>query len=812
MKKIVYIALGITLILSILNVFISLSNRLSMEFLFNDNQHSVEINLDSFENPELDFHGILQHLLQFSKENDTVIMKYSMLGNEAINIYTTNFLANSRIELRRGTYPEANQFLSNRPVILGGNLQSGQIVFPFSNWDIRIHHMEQVSNVGFGHRTIFHFLDTTDEVVERFIEEFSIYSEPFLSDDWQIDFLRDSMGFHLVGNYSYGWLGFFSTPLGTAIFFSYLILFLVIILYLMKQRQRFLLEDLWGYTKVQSFIGLLRQFCSFIIFTTIFFVITISMILFVTDQITFLIDYISYFFLSLAQSVLVFFSILVVMMLLMRKNHQIILALKGKSFFERLQWSSFSIKVILLTMLFIAINGFFSVSSQLRGELKQMAYWEQAQDVFWIGGISIGFDNQFSGRLNPEEFFEWYTVRGGNPYEFVEDLEKEGMSLEEYLELAAFIVDYEVMRRQDELLTELFLQLEEHHHGFFLDAMSFSRIPNDYLDNDDNREFGFLYEWFSSFSGVQGQLSNANREVQNLIQRKIIISYRYLEFNEILDENNSNVLNALIHDPLVLNVLVPIRYIHLENELISHYLEEFYFNKVVIENDFRPQLGLPLIELARTDLSINLIFTLENQTYFSYSRDIGDFQSQIVDPIVMIHNPFISPAQTAARVTGILYFRHEGREGALDALQPLLDELGVVQINFVQSVFAQGNENLIHLQWALFQQTLNMVMNISFSLLLCAVLIWAFYQGNAYKINLHYLFGYSFWERNRELIVMVVLANLLGTVLFSFFSGFTIMAVIFLLGISLVDILMIKILGNYLTKRNTVKILKGGEL
>ncbi|MCL1924060.1 MAG: hypothetical protein FWF50_00585, partial [Defluviitaleaceae bacterium] len=240
MKKIVCVIFGITMVLSLLNVFIELNNRLSLEFLFHKNQHSIEIDLDPFENPDLNFREIVDHLLRFSEENDVVILNYVLLGETEINIYTSNFPDYSRIQLLEGNYPEGSQFLSNRKLGLDRSFQSGQIAFPFSNWNIRIYQMEQVANVGFGSRTVFHLLDASDEVAHLFMEEFSIYNETFLSESWQADFLREGLGFHLTNGQSESWLDVLSAPLGTALFFSYLTLFLAVILYLMKQRQRFL--------------------------------------------------------------------------------------------------------------------------------------------------------------------------------------------------------------------------------------------------------------------------------------------------------------------------------------------------------------------------------------------------------------------------------------------------------------------------------------------------------------------------------------------------------------------------------------------
>lgn len=779
LRKVVTILLAITLVLVSFYTFTRNNQQLSLEFLYPSDRQVVEFELE----PETSIGDLISDLETFSTQHNISIAQVVVFFDLNVNFYMTNIENNPNIDLLEGEYPIGNTHLSNLRFDEANVSQSGQFLFPISNLDIRIYEMDQVRNIGFV--GTFHLIGANEEIAEAFMEEFSIYGEFEISEDIYLNQYIERL---LDGSTE-------SSSLLVTIIFSFFALFITTFFFLLKYRRKLMLEQLWGYSSWHALISIPKMFLFTYIFLCMMISAGVTLILIINRNGNYIAHHLFSFLISAIGVGITFLLFLAVGILLTKRFNAFALTLRGKSLFEKIQWASFAIKTVTSFTLLTVISSFILSIQNLNQEFYQLSYWRQAEHTYLLVGSVVGDGGGI-----------WGT--------FIED---DGMGGE--MEVSR-IIDFERLNEREEAQRELFFLLEEHNNAFFLESAPFFRLEL------ENGEWIYSYEWIRLMNEEEFfpdllersdeidplLLSWIESGVYNIVNRRILISQNYLLHNPIYGVNGANVLALVIDDPYTLNVLLPEHYQEFEADLETYFLNDFYFERIDLANWYQEELGLPLLDITMNDLSINFIYTQLGQSYFSFNRLIGDEHSLIWDPIVVIHHDEMAVANFANRVKSILYFMDDSRGHAFGNIQPFIDELGIHEIQSVISVFDQGNEELVIIQWQIFQQTLNLIMNFIFLILLSAGLIWSYYSLNVYKINLEYLFGYSYLMRNLELIIFAFSTAVIATALIIYSHGFSSMFVLFGLLIFMVDIIIISILGNHLTRKAVSNVIKGSEM
>lgn len=229
---------------------------------------------------------------------------------------------------------------------------------------------------------------------------------------------------------------------------------------------------------------------------------------------------------------------------------------------------------------------------------------------------------------------------------------------------------------------------------------------------------------------------------------------------------------------------------------------------------FNEEIGEPLVEgITVEDLTVHIIYTEEGQSYFSFNRFHGGQTNTFYDPIAMIlPAASVDSSFAASLVTTSLYF-YDSSGQAFETILPTILESEMVEINRIISVYDEANQEIILLQQRLFYQLIEVILIITFSLLMLSLFIWAYYQTNSYQLNLKYLFGYSFWERHQTLILTTLFSNLIAGGFIIFILDAAPSAIWwFIGGAFLIDLMMTKLLSDYLSKKSVVQVLKGGVL
>lgn len=531
------------------------------------------------------------------------------------------------------------------------------------------------------------------------------------------------------------------------VIFSFVIYIIGIFYFLIRQRKTLLLYSLWGYSKakiVRSFFSPFLWFLS-IIFTL--FSIGIIIISVIFSKIYFLKDFFQLFILVniLLLMILLFVTLLGVLLIFkFNKYHQ---SVKGALPFRKIQWMSIILKTVVSIALFSMISFSFMKYNNLTNKINSLSYWDDTQNVF---RIQVGVLNN----------------------DILDNLKLD--------------------RDLNDRLSLFYEKIKKNNQAFLIEAEKFSVI--DYKDGKPI---------YSYMSGIE----NTN-DLYTPQGRRVIVDENYLKVNPIQSSNGVPIIMQLHKDKNTLNVLVPEHLKVIEEHIANSYREWFYFQSVEIVNMYNKELAYPLIKKKIDDLKINIIYTKKGQEYFTYSNYRGNQKNRVIDPIAMLYTDSLDTSTIGAYATHSLFFLDNSNGNAYENISSSLEEANVKEINNVVSVYDEASGEIIELKWELFQQLIGLIIVIIFSFILFVAYIWSYYNSHLYQLTLKYLFGYSYWKRNKTIIFITSLSNIFAAVwVFYFFKSTDI--ILLLLGTLFFELLFLTIFVNFLNKKNTNKVVKG---
>ncbi len=140
------------------------------------------------------------------------------------------------------------------------------------------------------------------------------------------------------------------------------------------------------------------------------------------------------------------------------------------------------------------------------------------------------------------------------------------------------------------------------------------------------------------------------------------------------------MVEQIIYDDLTLNILVPEKYMDMEEQIISAYREQFYFEKVQATNDYNEMAGIEtVLDIPEESLNINIIYVKDGQSYFTFRSDCASTtNNRIVDPIVMIYTSNIHCNYAHSIMSQWLYFYsdEENIEDVYQSIKPYVLQCG----------------------------------------------------------------------------------------------------------------------------------------
>ncbi len=717
--------LALVLISANLFGYFLMSNKQLIDILYKNNK-LIHISYGTA-TKDINYNELLQHIINFSNDKKINISQYHFQSETDLNIYSANINNDLNIHIESGEIPQGTTYLSNKNLESTGKNQSGIFSFPLSNWRVHIYDIQQLHNIGLG--DTFYLSGADKETINIFIKEFSEYGKVSLIDENINSLLLTNM------------------PLLMVVIFSFVIFLMVFFYFLIQNRKKLFLQQIWGFSTWKIIFSVPREFLNFYILVIFLLSFGMTAFILVFNQTFFLMGYILMFVITNVTTVLILLFFTMIATWFIKKVNNDYVNVKGKLPFGKIQWISAILKTVVSIILFGIISSSLTNLYYLSKKVSGLEYWNQTQNVFRIqvGNLNANLNNNLK-------------------------------------------LDRDLNNR----LFNFYKEIQSNNKGFLMESENFHII-----DYDNGKP---TYNYTRNITDIS--------KIHSPKGRNVTIDKNYLDINPIKGSKGSSIQDHLKNDDNILNILVPEQYKKLEQQITTSYKKWFYFQKVHVNNIYNEKLGYPLNQTTLDDLSINIIYTREGQYYFTFNSDTGDSKNRVKDPIAIIYNDSLDTSNMGAYATTSLFFIDDSKGNAYENILSSLNKTHVTEVNNALSVFSEANTQIAYQKWLLFQQVTGFIITTIFSLILFSIFIWTYYFTNIYQLNLKYLFGYSYWKRNKSIILITFILNIIsGLLIYAFYRlAFLFIVIIFVL---IIDLVVINILSNYLNKKNLNKVLKG---
>ncbi|MGO4274103.1 hypothetical protein AB4Z22_30440, partial [Paenibacillus sp. TAF58] len=442
---------------------------------------------------------LIDELVKFSNEKHINISQYNFMSEQDLNMYSTNVKDDPKIILKSGLFPKDKLYISNKNALPDQIEQSGDFVFPLSSWNIHIYEFKQLRNVGL--KDEFHFSGADINTIKVFIEEFSIYGSISLKNEKISSLVSINMSLLMIA------------------VFSFFILSIGILYFLIQNRKMIILKVLWGYSKWRVLFSVPRLILFFLIVICAVLLIALFISINAFDQSQYTREY---FLMYIVVNVIVTFIVLLVALSgtwFIEKYNNNFEGIKGRLPFKKLQWISTILKLVVYIILFSVVSSSVSNLYNLQNDIKKVDFWNKTKNIFRI-------------QVGP-----------------LSD---------------ASIKNLKLNRELNNKLFKFYKKIEEENEAFLMVSQNFQIVSQNngvpvYLYNLNTTKEDELY-------AAKG--------------RSVVINKNYLKINPIYGINERNISDEILINPDTLNILVPEKFKYLESKIIKSYKEWFYFYKV----------------------------------------------------------------------------------------------------------------------------------------------------------------------------------------------------------------------------------------
>lgn len=301
--------------------------------------------------------------------------------------------------------------------------------------------------------------------------------------------------------------------------------------------------------------------------------------------------------------------------------------------------------------------------------------------------------------------------------------------------------------------------------------------------------------------------------------RSVRIDENYLKRNPIKTCNGKSVKKQIEHKKNTLNLLVPEQYKKYEKKIIKQYKDEFYFQKVTVDNDYRKALKQPKNLLKKKELAVHIIYVKRNQSYFTYDSDTGNDKNQIIDPIAVLfyadrmdssNIAFMYPGELAP---GSVYFEDNSREQghAFRKVEELEKKLNIYQFNSTTNVYGMAADQLVKIQQKVIYQGVILAAIILCSIIFITISIYGYYYSKRQKLMMQSLFGYHYLESVKEILIVFGMINI-GTTFVVYAIKHNQIVWYFMIFACIIEFIITKIEYDHLNQKNLEeRIIKGEQ-
>lgn len=350
--------------------------------------------------------------------------------------------------------------------------------------------------------------------------------------------------------------------------------------------------------------------------------------------------------------------------------------------------------------------------------------------------------------------------------------------------------DYKIELQNAKKIQAIMKDLDKYNKGFVCNADNYEKV------GDTGK---YIYE----LNGTNGYPMEASPGGPT-----ITVSENYFNFNPIKGVDNKSIKDEMIYDDNVLNILVPIDRKKYESSIKEAFREDFWFEKVDVENIYNEKLGKPLNKMKKEELSINIIYVENNQGYFTFNESIDpESKNTVFDPIVKIYTGNIDPSFALSAYSSNFYF-YSDKIDAFDSILPILVKNNATNLtSSVIPLYDEYGKEVNELKYIRNNLTILMIIIFIANIAVLYSVMSLHYEKNKYKLYLQKIFGYTFFKKNKNIMFILTIITCVPMVYFLFTKN-----IIFLLctlGYLAFEYFIIFVLDQLIGNKSFNSIIKG---
>ncbi|WP_371025235.1 DUF1430 domain-containing protein [Paraclostridium ghonii] len=703
-KKSVLVIIVLTVLMNIFS-FIHINKNLIDNLLFDKTR--VTFRFD--EKSVLD-QKFLNKIIDFSKSKDVEISQYSFLSSNKIDIYST----------MKDDYKE---------ILLIPNL--------LLNKDVKVHDFDEIYNVGF--KNLF-YIDTKDKnIIREFSKEFNQYGKVY--DDLESEYEGSGVSFNKINKYTDA--DFLSTVSLLIFVFTLIILFNYL-----NNKKKYLVYDLWGYSKIQIYCILNKTLYKTLFITILLCNLIMIGIIYICNLTSVLSEFIPMtIVLNLfTVSLLILFSIILFSLSFINLNNK-----NEKRRLSKIRFIANLSKLCLLLLIILSFKNLSYQMSTLKDNEESLNLWKDTKNLYNIWGMYYTDENHL-------------------------DIEDE----------------------INEKVLKVYKELSKLDKVFIIKTLNFQRSP---FINSENKNIDYNYK----------KNIKSEKDLYSPYGRNIMVDKNYLKRNLVKTfDDKKNVLDKIDNNSDVLNVLVPQKFKKYEKDIKKSYREWFYFQKVDVYNMYKNARNEELSKKKIDDLKINLIYIENNQTYFTYDNYSGDYLNNIKNPLVTVYTENVDNSVLAATLGTSMFLESTNEYSALEEVKNITQKYNANELNEISSVYDKKGQDISDIEDKIDRLTLNIIVISLVLIMLIIVITYVYYKSYISKIVIKSLYGYNFIDTYKDLLLSNIYTYTLVLLLMTIvYKEIDIFIVILITSMLVIDFVTTKMVNNTLIRKSEIKLIKG---
>lgn len=344
----------------------------------------------------------------------------------------------------------------------------------------------------------------------------------------------------------------------------------------------------------------------------------------------------------------------------------------------------------------------------------------------------------------------------------------------------------EVDYKTGQVMKEFYHNMEKEYKSFMIDASNYSMLNGEYVYNLNTEE-------------KDAELSPSGKS--------ITINLNYLYYNPI-ELSSGTIEEKIIRDPNVMNVLVPKKFQKYENTIKDEYRKHFHFQKIEVDNIYNEEFNKPANTTKEEDLSVNIIYTENNQNYFTYDSMIAEEnKNTIQDPIAIVDTGNFHSSFYLSYVSRCFYFESTDKDPYSFILPAINKSHAQSSIQSIDSLYDKHGQEIQDLRAEKEKLLVFIIMLIVANVVITYNTVSSYYQKNKLKLYIKKIFGYSPIERNKLIICLLLGINVIPVIIMYFYFGNIIL--LSGIGIILLELFASYVFDKRLSRKTFNSIIKG---